>query len=127
MLVAKGDDLRQRRGRTAERLAELHVLAAGLQVVARNFRCRAGELDLICSDGRYLVVVEVRQRSRREFGGPLASIGGPKQRRISRTTEYFRLCSQQWADRPVRFDVVAVLGEPDAEHELIWIRDAFRV
>jgi putative endonuclease len=127
VLVAEGGDLRQRRGRTAERLAELHVLAAGLEVVARNFRCRAGELDLICSDGRNLIVVEVRQRSRREFGGPLASIGSLKQRRIRRTTEYFRLRSPQWADRPVRFDVVAVLGQPDAEHELIWIKDAFRV
>ncbi len=120
-------DLAKRRGSAAERLAEQHVAAAGLEVIARNFRCRAGELDLICCDRGTLVIVEVRQRSRRDFGGPLASVGSVKRRRIRRSTEYFRIGSRHWSERPVRFDVVAVVGVPEGAHELIWIRDAFRV
>jgi putative endonuclease len=124
--MAMAGELAKRRGEAAERLAERHLLAAGLRVIARNYRCRAGELDLICAERGTLVVVEVRQRSGRDFGGPLASVGRLKQRRIMLTTEFFRMHSRQWTLRPVRFDVVAVLGSPDTEHELIWIKDAFR-
>jgi len=116
----------QRRGEAAESLAARHLAAAGLRLIARNYRCRSGELDLICSDRGDLVIVEVRQRSRRDFGGPLASVGPVKQRRIHRTTEYFRLRSPQWAGHAVRFDVIAILGDPESAHELIWVKDAFR-
>ncbi len=125
--MASSGELARRRGAAAERLAERHLKAAGLVVLARNYRCRAGELDLVCGERGTLVIVEVRQRSRRDFGGPLASVGRLKQRRIALTTEFFRMHSRQWTLRPVRFDVVALLGSPDCEHELIWIKDAFRV
>jgi putative endonuclease len=125
--MASGGTLAQRRGGAAEDLAALHVAAAGLRVIARNFRCRAGELDLVCVDRKTLVIIEVRQRSGAAFGGPLASVDLLKRRRIARTTEYFRMCSQRWADCPVRFDVIAVLGPPGGGHELTWIQDAFRV
>lgn len=117
----------KRRGEAAERVAERHLEAAGLEVLARNYRCRTGELDLVCDERGTLVIVEVRQRSREDFGGPLASVGRLKQRRIALTTEYFRMHSRQWSLRPVRFDVVALLGSPERDHELIWIKDAFRV
>lgn len=125
--MASNGEPRKRRGEAAERLAERHLEAAGLEVLARNYRCRAGELDLICGERGTLVIVEVRQRSRQDFGGPLASVGRLKQRRIVLTTEFFRMHSRQWSSSPVRFDVVALLGSPDREHELVWIKDAFRV
>jgi Holliday junction resolvase-like predicted endonuclease len=80
------------------------------------------------------VVVEVRQRARMDFGGPLASIGAAKRERIRRATEFFRLGARRWRDRPVRFDVIGVVGviggavTPGAAAApcIIWIKDAFR-
>ena len=125
--MATGTSLARRHGGAAERLAALHVEAAGLRVIARNFRCRGGELDLVCVERGALVIIEVRQRSAGGFGGPLASIDHRKRRRIARTTEYFRMHSRRWAGCAVRFDVVAVLGPPGGHHKLTWIKDAFRV
>lgn len=119
-------DPRHLSGREAEQLAERHLLAHGLQLVARNFRCRCGELDLVCRDAGLLVIVEVRQRMRDDFGGPLASIGYVKQMRIRRATAYFLLQEQRWQQLPVRFDVVTVLGSPGGEHELRWMPNAFQ-
>jgi putative endonuclease len=123
---------RRRRTRRGPRLRGL--LAHGIAVIARNFRCRAGELDLVCVDGGYLVVLEVRQRARMDFGGPLASIGAAKRERIRRATEFFRLGAGRWREHPVRFDVVGVVGAIGGAGALggaappfiIWIKDAFR-
>jgi putative endonuclease len=72
------------------------------------------------------VVVEVRQRRRADYGGPLSSINGVKQARIRRASAYFLLQERRWRHLPVRFDVVTVLGPPDGEHELQWIQNAFQ-
>ncbi len=121
----------QRPGAAAEHLAESYLLAQGVAVIARNFRCRTGELDLVCVDGEHLVVVEVRQRSRLDFGGPLASIGAAKRERIRRTTEFFRLGAGRWRDHPVRFDVIGVIGIVGPVRDgplprIVWIKDAFQ-
>jgi putative endonuclease len=113
------------RGRSAERLAERYLAVNGLRIIARNFRCRAGELDLIGVDGTVLVVVEVRQRTGSRVAGALESVGEAKRRRMRRATEFFRLAAPRWRRYPVRFDVVAVQGPPDAAHDLDWVKDAF--
>jgi putative endonuclease len=123
--VTHAQDPRHIRGKSAERLAERHLIAMGLRIIARNFRCRAGELDLICLDADVLVVVEVRQRKRNGLAGPLESVGESKRRRIRRATEFFRLGCPPWRRCPVRFDVVAVHGAPDAIHEIEWVKAAF--
>jgi putative endonuclease len=120
------DNHRQRLGEAGERLAERYLEARRLVVLARNFRCRAGELDLICRDADVLVVVEVRLRSRRDFGGALASIGAAKRRRIVRATQYFLLRDPQWRHHRLRFDVVALQGAADGSAQIEWIKDAFR-
>ncbi|HUX74507.1 MAG TPA: YraN family protein [Steroidobacteraceae bacterium] len=117
--------LRGLRGRTAERLAEGYLAAQGLEVIARNFRCRLGELDLVCLDAGELVVVEVRQRSRGDFGGALASVTAAKRRRIVRAAALFLMRSAAAHNAPVRFDVVGIQGRPEAAYELIWIKAAF--
>lgn len=119
-------DPRHRSGRSAEQLAERHLLERGLKLVTRNFRCRRGELDLVCRDAGVLVIVEVRQRMRDGYGGPLASIGRVKQARLRRAAAYFLLQNRCWNHLPVRFDVVTVLGAPEAEHELRWLPNAFQ-
>ena len=117
---------RSLRGGACERAAERHLVAQGLQLVARNFRCRAGELDLICRDAGILVIVEVRQRTRGDFGGALASVTRAKQRRIVRATQYFLLREPRWRSFILRFDVIAWQGGVPETAAPVWIPDAFR-
>ncbi len=114
-----------RRGVDSERIAAAFLEARGLVVLARNFRCRLGELDLVCADRGVLVCVEVRQRSGLGFGGALASITAAKRRRVVRAATVYLARSRAWHRSALRFDVIAIQGRPDAAHEIIWVRDAF--
>lgn len=105
-------------GQLAEAQACAYLQARGLLVLARNYRWRGGEIDLICRDADYLVFVEVRFRRCEDFGGALSSIDTRKQQRLIRTAQYYLM--QQAVDHPVRFDVVALNTET-----IHWIKDAF--
>lgn len=121
-------------GAAAEVRAAEYLKAHGLVVVARNLRCKAGELDLVCLDREVLVIVEVRRRSRADFGGAPASVTAGKRRRLIRATRFFWQRQPDWRERILRFDVVALQGTPpagDAESgpewpDVAWIQDAFR-
>ncbi|WP_411190458.1 YraN family protein [Paraburkholderia sp. B3] len=95
--------------------------------VARNVHCRGGELDLVMRDrDGTLVFVEVRARTRNDYGGAAASVGWHKQQRVLRAARYFlatRANAQKpgGATPPCRFDVIAF-----ERGRLTWIRDAFR-
>jgi putative endonuclease len=117
---------RLQRGAASEQLAAEYLQARGLVVLARNVRCRAGELDLVCLDSGVLAIVEVRCRVRVDFGGPLASVNEPKQRKIIRAARILMQRQPQWRSRAVRFDVVGVVGLPDGDHRIVWVKDAFR-
>lgn len=114
---AKTDDTTTTRGREAEAAAARHLERHGLRVIERNFRIRGGEIDLICRDGRTLVFVEVRLRSRSDFGGAGASIGVAKQRRIILAARHY-LAGR--SDCDCRFDCVLLDGG-----KIEWLRDAF--
>lgn len=116
-MQAKTNDTTTARGREAEERAAHHLERSGLQLVTRNFRVRGGEIDLICRDGRRLVFVEVRQRSRGDFGGAAASITTGKQRRIILAARHY-LAGKPECD--CRFDCVLIDGE-----RLEWLKDAF--
>ena len=107
-------------------MAADYLCAQGVVVLARNLRCRAGELDLICDDGGVLAIVEVRQRLRRDFGGAVASVTKPKQRRIILATRVQMQRQPDWRRRVLRFDVIAFEGEAKGTSRIIWIKDAFR-
>jgi putative endonuclease len=113
-------------GAAAEALAARYLQARGLVIIARNLRCKAGELDLVCVDGEVLVIVEVRQRGRADFGGALASVTWRKQRKLVRATQFFWQRQIEWQRRLLRFDVVALQGQPTARPVVTWIKDAFR-
>src|SRR5450631_1695921 len=119
-------DLHLKRGLAAEQLAAEYLQVRGLKILARNLRCRAGEIDLVCLDSRVLAIIEVRQRVRAEFGGALASVTWAKRRKIIRTTQYFLQREKQWRNFSMRFDVLAVQGLPGGAHRVEWIKDAFR-
>ncbi|EGD55666.1 YraN family protein [Gordonia neofelifaecis] len=103
-------DRRDRRrliGRIGEDLAAEYVAGLGWQILARNWRTRNGELDLIGADGDTLVVVEVKTRASRTFADPLGAVTPQKLRRM-------RLLARQWLAQQerfwesIRFDVVSV-------------------
>jgi putative endonuclease len=120
------DESRRGRGDAAEVFAAAYLESRGLAVLKRNVRCRGGELDLVCRDGDILVVVEVRQRSRSDFGDALASVSRHKQRKIIRATRFLLQTSPQWRAQRLRFDVIGINGMPEKVHETIWVKDAFR-
>jgi len=113
---------RQQLGRDAETRAAALLEHAGLSVVVRNYRCRTGELDIVASDGRVLVVAEVRMRSSDQYGGAAASITWRKRQRIVRATRHLLALQPALAALPVRFDVLVADA---AEQPLVWIRGAF--
>jgi putative endonuclease len=113
------------RGAAAERLAAEYLEACGILVLARNLRCRSGEIDLVCLDAGVLAIVEVRQRAGMDFGGALGSVTPRKQGRILRATRYFLQRRPQWRCRAMRFDVVGVQGLPEGNHRIFWIKGAF--
>lgn len=115
-----------RRGIAAERLAAEYLQARGRTVLARNLRCRAGELDLACLDGGVLAIVEVRRRDGDEFGGALASITPRKQRRIILSAQFFLQRRPGWRGRIMRFDVIGIRGSRCGAPRIVWIKDAFR-
>jgi putative endonuclease len=115
-----------RNGKCAEDLAAAYLAAHGLTLLARNVRCKAGEIDLVCRDGVVLVLVEVRQRARPDFGGALASVAAPKRRKLVRAARFLLHIRPAWRRSIVRFDVVGVQGNPCGLYEIAWIKDAFR-
>lgn len=110
------------RGDAAELAAQRHLEKRGLKTLARNFRTRFGEIDLVMDDRGQVVFVEVRFRFNNKYGGAAASVTVAKQARILRAASQF-LAEHRLAHRPVRFDIVTAEG---ASTELEWLRDAFR-
>jgi putative endonuclease len=111
---------RQRDGTAAEDLAAAFLARHGLAIVARNYRCRGGEIDLVAREGATVVFVEVRYRSSRAFGGAGASVNARKQARILIAARHYLAGHDNVA---CRCDVIA-LDALDAAH-IEWIRDAF--
>ena len=111
----------QRTGRDAEDEALRHLQSAGLELVAKNYRCRWGEIDLIVRDRQCLVFVEVRYRRNRRFGGAAESVDGRKQHKVIRTAQTFLSQNPKWSDYPARFDIVAI----EELRAVEWIRNAF--
>lgn len=112
-------DTTTRTGQLAEEQAARFLEQQQLTVITRNYRCRVGEIDLICQDGRTLVFVEVRLRRDSRFGGAAASITSVKQGRIIRAAQHY-LLSKGKSDHDCRFDCALLDGE-----RIEWIKDAF--
>lgn len=108
-------------GAQAEQLAAGYLQRRGLSLVQRNYRCRYGEIDLIMRDGASLVFVEVRLRSRGDYGGAAASIDGAKQGRLLRTAQHYLATLRTIP--PCRFDALLLHSADGAEIE--WLKNAF--
>lgn len=96
-------------GAEGEERAAAWYRAAGYEVVARNWRCREGELDLVARRGRALVFVEVKTRRTDRFGLPAEAITRVKQRRLrALASRYLRETGERTGS--LRFDVVSILA-----------------
>lgn len=101
-------DQRRGTGQRGEELAAAHLARQGYEILARNWRCRAGEMDIIARRGEMLVFVEVRTRRGRRLGTPEESVTPAKQARLIEVAQTY-LQEIELAGSPWRIDVVAVV------------------
>ena len=112
-------DREARPGAAAEEMAAEFLSGHGLRIIARNYRCRFGEIDLVAKDGDTLVFVEVRLRRNRSFGGAIGSIDRTKQKKLTLTARHY--LSRLRIEPACRFDAV-LLDTLDARR-IEWLRD----
>jgi putative endonuclease len=118
---AAGD--RQALGAWGEELAARYLEERGLTVISRNFRCPAGEIDIVAQDGDCLVFCEVKTRRGHGCGSPLESVPAAKQRRLVRLASWY-VAAESWSGA-VRFDVVGVSVSASGRARVDWVADAF--
>lgn len=115
-----------------ENAALSHLRQSALELLARNFTCRWGEIDLIMLDkggpGKnmrdQIVFVEIRYRNPNARGDGLASVGAGKRAKLIRAAAIYLQAHPKLSAMPCRFDVVACGGTPDCP-SFDWIRAAF--
>lgn len=109
----------RRLGRRGEELAARHLAGLGMVVLDRNWRCEAGEIDLVLRDGRVLVICEVKTRTSTAYGTPLEAVDQRKADRLRRLGARWLLSHSCHPD-DVRVDLVGVLaprgGPVEVEH-----------
>lgn len=116
-------DARAAFGRSGEGIAARTYERDGYRILARNYRCRAGEIDLIALRGNTLVICEVKTRRTDFFGDPAEAVTPVKQARLQ------RLAAAWLAENPapgcvLRFDVVSIVMGPDGTR-VTRLEDAF--
>ncbi len=112
-------------GRRGEEVAVEHLERLGLVIIARNWRCREGEIDIVATDGIDRVVIcEVKTRSGVGFGSPAEAVTRVKRRRLRRLAQlYLADHLNRWV--AVRFDVIGVLCLPGLPPTVEHVRAAF--
>jgi len=111
-------------GDAGEDFAAAHLESHGFRVVARNFRTRMGEVDIIACDARYLLFVEVKARKAGSMVAAEEAVDFHKQRRLRAAAEYYLVGHP--SELQPRFDVMCVELGPGGQYKLSnWIEDAF--
>lgn len=118
-------DDRSELGRRGERAAARYLRRKRYRILTRNYRCAAGEIDLICSHGDTIIFVEVKARTSDEKQEPQEALHRKQWRRIGNAAQYF-LMERGVYDRPCRFDVVTVVWPPHDAPHIEHFPDAFQ-
>jgi putative endonuclease len=108
-----------RRGQAGEDLACAHLRRSGLRILARNFRCRGGEIDVIAEDAGAVVFVEVKERGGTSHGTAVEAVTLLKRHRLLRAARLYA-AQNGLSESPLRFDVVAIdwgAEGPNIRHE----------
>lgn len=111
-------------GHLGELLAAEKLRREGYVILERNYRCPAGEIDLIAREDEVLVFVEVRTRTSDGFGSPLETVTFFKQRRLREVAKHY-LRERRPLYRDVRFDVVGIILKEGEEAQIEIIPHAF--
>jgi putative endonuclease len=119
------DMRRIRMGKLGEDLAVAYLQKAGYRILAQNYRCLYGEVDIIALDGDFIVFIEVKSRKSERFGQPQEAVGLEKQKKLSMIALHY-LQQKRLENRNARFDVVAVKLLPDGTR-IELIRNAFNL
>ncbi len=104
-----------------ENIAEEYLINKGYVILNRNYRCRFGEIDIICRYDSYIVFVEVKYRSSLKYGEPVEAVTYTKQRKICRTASYFIMNNKYGQNVNYRFDIIGIMGN----HSIIHYENAF--
>ncbi|MCP4790278.1 MAG: YraN family protein [Gammaproteobacteria bacterium] len=112
-------------GDWAEKLAGQHIQQAGWHIVARNFHCRGGELDIIARQDNIISFIEVKFRRSQAMGGAINSITFQKQQRLGHAAQRFMQNHPQYYRLHGRFDLICVYGRPKGQVELQWLTNIF--
>ena len=115
---------RQEIGRQAEEKACHYLQKQGLKLIRQNYTCFHGEIDLIMREKEDIVFIEVRYRSRTDYGHPAETINRNKQKKIIRTATHFLQKNECLYKVCSRFDVIA-MQLIDNEWQMEWIKNAF--
>ncbi len=115
-------EIRNRRlqGAGYEQIAGSYLSGQGLTILARNYRCKKGEIDLIARDGDTIVFVEVKYRKDSRLGFPSESVDTRKQRKIRSVAQWYLYMCHDDGTTCCRFDVISILGD-----RIRWIKNAF--
>lgn len=112
----------QELGRRGELLAAQYLTGQGIRVLARNWRCPIGEIDLVADDAGTLVAVEVKTRSGLGFGHPAEAVDPVKLRRLHRlASAWCRTAGQPGRRR--RVDVIAIVAAPGQEPRIAYFKE----
>ena len=95
------------RGRAADEDAARFLRSEGYRILARNVVTKAGEIDILAHEADDLCFVEVKARTRKDYGGPLAAVGVRKQQRLVRAAALY-LANTNTTGRAVRFGVLGM-------------------
>lgn len=117
-------NLRQLLGDKGEKQAARYLKKKGYKIVASNYRCHYGEIDLIARDADILVFIEVKTRTSCDFGGPAVAVGYRKQQQISKVAHHY-LVTHHNDDIDARFDVISILSPSGKKTEIEHIINAF--
>jgi len=116
----------RKKGDYYEQLAQDWLLCQGVELVAQNFHCRGGEIDLIVVQQQVLCFIEVKYRQSDAFGGVAYSIPRAKQRKIILAALTFISQHPQYALANYRFDALFITpSEPENKYHYEWIQNAF--
>ncbi len=118
---------RQKIGAEGEAIAARELERLGYRIVERNFRCKAGELDIVAEDGGATVFVEVKARRTESKGAPAESVHSRKRVRMARAAMWYIRARRLPSDARYRFDVVSILMRPEGAPEISVLKNAFRL
>lgn len=107
-------------GSNYELIAAEFLQSNGIIILDKNFRIKKGEIDIIGSDGQYLIFFEVKYRQDNNFAFAENAVGYKKQKIISKVSDYYRFIKGYSDDTAIRYDVLAINGE-----KINWYKNAF--